>query len=108
MIDVVIDTYNKGISKSNLMEFSINKSFIKALEFTGTHKILNDILNREQLLILQKSWLRRNTYHVRVWTPKCIKFVLENDWAPEFLIGENIDAITIIEKTQKDSDGLKS
>jgi hypothetical protein len=54
-IDYIIETYNKGVPLNTLRSYAENPLFIKALKFTGKNSILNDILNTEQLLKIQKN-----------------------------------------------------
>ncbi|MCT8340520.1 hypothetical protein MG296_10680 [Flavobacteriaceae bacterium TK19130] len=77
--------YNKGIPLSKLQEYSENTAFIEALKFTGKHAIINDIINPEQLLKLQKTWLLKNVYFIKDWSEKCLKFIETTDWAADYL-----------------------
>ena len=84
-IDTIIESYNKGIPMERLRKYSESSTFINAMKFTGKHKILNEILNKDQLLKLQKTWLLRNTLTVDYWTKKCTDFIKENDWCIPYL-----------------------
>lgn len=90
-IDYHIEVYNRGISLTNLREFSENKSFVKALKFTGKYTILNDILNKEQYLRLQKSWVYKNTYRVDRFSKNCLEFIKKNKWAEKYLLSKGIN-----------------
>lgn len=82
----LVKYYNKGTHMHQLMEFSQNETFIKALEFTGKYKILNDILNRKQYLKLQKSWIKSHLLltnnHV---SAKAQKFIKRHSWSRKYL-----------------------
>ena len=84
-IDYHIDYFNKGVSRAKLSEYSKNKSFIKAIRFTGKSSILNDILNKDQMLLLQKTWILNNTLYVRTWSKKAMKFIQDNEWVKTYL-----------------------
>ena len=79
------DYYNNGLPLQKLREYSQNKTFIKALKFTGKNSVINKIINPEQLLKIQKTWLLSNTYMKNVWSKNCIDFIENNDWAFDFL-----------------------
>lgn len=84
-IDYHINFFNKGVSFTKLSQYSKNKSFEKAIKFTGKSFILNDILNRDQMLLLQKRWTLSNTYNVRTWSKKAMKFIEKNEWVKTYL-----------------------
>ena len=69
------------------------KLFIKALKFTGSNDILNHILNKEQYLKLQKTWLFANVFEPRYLNEKAALFIKNNEWAYDYLAekGINID-----------------
>lgn len=90
MISLVIDTYNNGITLDRLHKYSETKAFVKALRFTGTHTILNDILNEKQLRFLEEIWLYKNAYGRRRLSDNCLKFIENNDWAKEYLLAKGI------------------
>ena len=101
-IDYHIDFFNKGVSHTKLSEYSQSKSFVKAIKFTGKSSILNDILNRDQMLLLQKRWILSNTYNVRTWSKKAMKFIEDNEWVKSYL-NLNMDFDTeYIEQLRKD------
>ena len=84
-IDYHVKVFNKGIPMSRIQEYGENKSFIKALKFTGKNNILNEILCKDQLFILQKCWVLKNTYQVKRWSEKCIEFIESNKWTFDYL-----------------------
>lgn len=86
LIDFTIKTYNENIPLGQLQLFSLKKTFIKALKFTGKHTILNDILNKEQLLKLEKFWLLKNTIYKDNWSEKTILFIGLNTWSFDYLL----------------------
>lgn len=85
-IDFIIETYNKEIPLDRLRKYSETTAFINALQFTGKHTILNQILNESQLLKLQKTWLLKNTIYVSSWSKKCTDFIKANDWCVSYLV----------------------
>ena len=84
-IDFHIETFNKGVPLSELREYAESKGFISALKFTGKHQILNQILNKDQLFLLQKKWLLTNVYNVHRWSKNTIKFIEQNEWSMDYL-----------------------
>lgn len=97
-IDFIIKSFNKPIPLQKLKEFSESKTFSKALKFTGKHEILNEILNRDQYLILQKSWLFSNAYLAYLYSDKTKFFVKNNPWAINYLVSKGIEKSEILEK----------
>ena len=89
-IEHIVNTYNKGVPLTTLMEYAENKAFIKSLKFTGKYSILNDILNSDQLEKLRKLWLLRNCYHVKNYSKNTIKFIRNNCWAISYLVDNGI------------------
>ena len=91
-IDTIVKMYNKGIPLNTLREFSESKPFKKALKFTGKHSILNEILNRDNLRKLQKSWLLANCYCVSPnrRSNNTVKFIENNSWSNDFLASKSI------------------
>lgn len=77
--------YNNGIPLQKLREHSQNKTYIKALKFTGKNQVINAIINPNQLLKIQKTWLLSNVYMIKNWSKNCIEFIEHNDWAIGFL-----------------------
>lgn len=90
-MEYLVNYYNKGTHKHQLMEFSQNEAYINALKFTGKYSILNEILNREQLLQLQKKWL---VMHLRLSnnyaSSKVQQFIEDNAWAKAYLSQDSI------------------
>ena len=107
-IDHLIETHNKGIPTSGLLKFSENPTFRKAIKFTGKYSILNDILNREQFLKLQKSWLFNQTYGKDRFSDKTIKFIITNDWSTEYLTDKGISHDIITEQIEKYNESKKN
>jgi len=101
-IDYIIKTYNNGITIDRLQKYSETPAFQKALKFTGKFTILNNILNKDQLLKLQKSWIYKNTYLIHNWSDNCISFIKENDWSVEFLKSKMIDENEIIKQLKNE------
>jgi len=90
-MEYLVKYYNKGTHTHQLMEFSQNETFIKALEFTGKYKILNDILNNKQYLKLQKSWLRSHILLTNNYvSAKAQKFMKQHSWARKYLKEQSI------------------
>lgn len=85
------DYYNKGTDNQHLKTYSESKTFVKAIAFTGTNSVLNEILNREQYLKLQKSWLFTNVYTNHYLTANAEKFIKKHKWAIEYLTEKGID-----------------
>ena len=94
-MEYLCEFYNKGIPLSKLKEYSENTTFTKALKFTGKYLIVNDILRTDQLLKIQKTWLLKNTYYVKLWSVKTTEFINLNSWATDFLISNGIDSTEI-------------
>ena len=94
-MEYLCEFYNKGIPLSKLKEYSESTTFTKALKFTGKYLIVNDILRTDQLLKIQKTWLLKNTYYVKLWSVKTTEFINLNSWATDFLIGNGIDSTEI-------------
>lgn len=85
------DFYNKGIPLQKLKQYSESEPMRKALRFTGSNQIINDILEPSQLLKIQKTWLLRNVYLKRKYSDKTIHFIHKNDWAINFLTENGVD-----------------
>lgn len=100
-IDEIIKSYNKGIPLNNLRIYSETQSFIGALKFTGKHDILNRILNKEQLLKIQKTWLFKNCYNVHYWSKNTIGFIQSNKWSYEYLETQGISKNTVQDKIRE-------
>jgi hypothetical protein len=94
-IDYTISIYNKGVNLNKLREFSETKAFINALKFTGKYTIINEILQDEQLLKLQKSWLLANTYLINRWSKNTVLFIKKYDWSIEYLESKGISKDSI-------------
>ena len=92
--EYLCDFYNKEIPLNTLREMSQSKASIKAIKFTGLNDILNQILNKEQYLKLQKTWLFSNVFEPRYLTDKALLFIENNEWAESYLSekGINIDS----------------
>lgn len=86
-LDYLINHYSKGTTINRLYSFSSNKSFIKQLKFTGGHSVLNTLLNRGQLLKLQKTWLTKNisSRGNKYISKKAKEFINNNEWASSYL-----------------------
>ena len=93
VIETVVKTYNKGVTPHRFMEFGQNKSFIKAIKFTGKYAILNDILNADQYSKLQRIWLFSDVYGKKRWSKKTAIFIRVNDWALEYLESRGIENV---------------
>ena len=87
--EYLVDYYNKGIPLNSLREFSDKDGFIKAIRFTGKDTVINDILNPDQLIKLQKTWLLRSFEHGILDT--AIRFEDANEWASQYLYENGID-----------------
>lgn len=85
LIDYTIESYNKGVDLTRLRKYSENIVFSNSISFTGKHDVLNDILNRNQLLLLQKKWVLKNTYMTNRWSKKTIDFIKNNSWVAGYL-----------------------
>lgn len=101
LIDYTVETYNHGVSLTKLKEYSENKTFIKALYFTGKYSILNKILNKDQLKKVQKHWVLKNTYLRNTWSENCIKFIESNKWVFDYLVAYNITEIDLETQIKK-------
>ena len=106
-IDYLISVYNKGVDLNRLKEYSQNKAFIKALKFTGKNDILNSILNKEQYLKLQKTWLFINVYSVNNYSDKTIQFIKNNKWTLPYLIEKGVDEFKIKEQIERYEESKK-
>lgn len=84
-MEYLCDYYNKGTDLQNLRKLSESKTFINALKFTGISSILNDILNREQLLKLQKTWLLHHIFVSRKISEKAFNFSKKHTWVEDYL-----------------------
>lgn len=72
----LVDYYTKGrADKNELRGYAQEKSFIKQIQFTGKHEILNKILCRKQYRTLQKRWLQTNVMYSYYWSDSAIKFI---------------------------------
>ena len=89
--EYLCDFYNTGTTIDNLRRLSEHKPFIKAVRFTGKDSVLNDILNKEQLLRLQKTWIFANTYMPRFLTDGAEEFIKKYDWAKPYLESRGVD-----------------
>lgn len=87
--EYLCDYYNSGIPLNTLREFSENTTYIKALKFTGKNNIINEILNTEQLLKLQKTWILKTFQTINF--DNLIKFEMSNDWVINFLYESKVD-----------------
>lgn len=92
-IETVVETYNKGVTPHKFMEFGQSAGFIKAIKFTGKYTILNEILNPEQLLKLQKIWLFSNVYNKKRWSKNASIFIRANIWAKVYLESRGIQNV---------------
>jgi len=103
--EYLCDFYNAGTTIDNLRILSEHKPFIKAIRFTGKDSVLNDILNKEQLLRLQKTWIFTNTYMPRFLTDGADKFIKKYDWAKPYLesLGIDVNSKMPLEDEQKPS-----
>ena len=98
--EYLCDFYNKGIPLNTLREMSESKTFIKALKFTASNDILNHILNKEQYLKLQKTWLFANVFEPRYLTEKAVLFIKNNEWAYDYLAEKGIRVDSKRRKTE--------
>lgn len=99
--EYLCDYYNNGIPLQKLREHSQNKTFLKALKFTGKNSIINEIINPEQLLKIQKTWLLSNTYMKNTWSKNCIEFIENTEWALAFLEVNMIYESEFLEQKRK-------
>lgn len=83
--EVIVDRFNQGIDMGALRNFGEDKRFIKKLKFTGKYHILNEIMNDDQYLKLQKIWLFSNVYGKKKPSLEAQEFISKNDWAKEYL-----------------------
>lgn len=88
-LQYLCDYYNRGVAVSKIMEYSENKSFVKAMKFTGKDSIVNEILNRDQLLKIQKTWLLKNSFYSI--KEVAIKFEISHKWAAEYMTISGVD-----------------
>lgn len=95
--------YNKGTTINNLFNFSENKTFIKKIDFNGKHTILKDILNPDQSLKLQKTWLLKNlgNYRNNVLTDNAYKFIKKHEWAEDCVAANAVDIKRLISEYEK-------
>jgi hypothetical protein len=87
----LVNYFNNGVSMDYLRGFGESKTFIKKLKFTGKHGILNDIMNEEQYLKLQKIWLYANIYGRSRPTKEASEFINKHDWAKLYLKTKGIE-----------------
>lgn len=86
----LVDYYNKGITMDALRNFGENKTFIKKLKFTGKFEILNEIMNDEQYLKLQKIWLFASVYGKSKPSKNASEFIKANEWSKDYLESRGI------------------
>ncbi len=84
------DFYNKGVPLNTLRKYSENPTFVKALSFTGKNQVISDIINPEQLMKLQKTWLLKNVMMKNTLSDNTVKFIENNNWATSFLVSSDV------------------
>ncbi|MEZ7496454.1 hypothetical protein QO206_13225 [Leeuwenhoekiella aequorea] len=82
--------YSTITDKQKLRFFAESKVFTKALCFTGSHSILNKILERSAYRKLQERWLLDNCFCKKVYSKKTIAFIIKNEWAENYLLSNGV------------------
>ena len=83
-IKYLIDFYSQGrVDKNTLKKFAETKSFIKKIGFTSKYSILNKIMYKPHLELLQRRWLQASIEDKQYWHKNTLLFLQNN-----FLNGE--------------------
>lgn len=89
-LEYLTNYYNKGVDMQTLKFLGEHTAFIKKIKFIGKHKILEDILNPDQLKKLQQIWLFANCYNKKKFSKEAVAFINNHDWAAKYLESKGV------------------